>query len=75
MKRTFLFAAVGVAFMTAAVSTFVYVNNGSNSMDELFDANVEALTQDEIIVGPLCMECPNAACTSLGEVFLESVRA
>ena len=47
MKRTFLFAAVGVAFMTAAVSTFVYVNNGSNSMDELFDANVEALTQWE----------------------------
>ena len=44
-------------------------------MGELFDANVEALTQDEIIVGPLCMECPNAACSSLGEVYLESVRA
>ena len=74
MKKTFLLAA-GAVLLTAAVSTFVYVNNESNSMDELFDANVEALTQDEIIVGPLCMECPNAACSSLGEVYLESVRA
>ena len=74
MKKMILLAA-GAVLLGAPVSAFVYVNNESNSMGELFDANVEALTQDEIIVGPLCMECPNAACSSLGEVYLESVRA
>ncbi len=74
MKKMILLAA-GAVLLAASVSIFVYVNNENNTMGELFDANVEALTQDEIIVGPLCMECPNAACSSLGEVYLESVRA
>lgn len=33
--------------LAAAVSASVYVNNGNDSMDELFNANVEALTQWE----------------------------
>ncbi len=63
--------AAGAMLAAAAVSAFVYVNNEKNSMSDLFNANVEALTQDEIIVGNLCMQCPNYACSSLGEVFLE----
>ena len=31
----------------AAVSAFVYVNNEKNSMSDLFNANVEALTNSE----------------------------
>ena len=34
--------------------------------------NIEALSDTEIIVGPLCMECRNAACTSLGKVYLDN---
>lgn len=39
--------ATGVALLAAAVSTSVYVNNGRNSMDDLFSANVEALARNE----------------------------
>ena len=38
---------------------------------ELFDANVEALTDYEILVGNLCMKTSNYACSSLGEVYLD----
>ena len=46
MKKLVLIAAV-VVMSAAAVSAFVYVNNGKNSMGELFNANVEALTAGE----------------------------
>ena len=46
MKKTILLAGEAV-LLAAAVSAFVYVNNESNSMDELFEANVEALTRNE----------------------------
>ena len=74
MKKKIIFAATAV-FMTASVSVFTYISSERNAMDELFNANVEALAHDEIVVGPLCMECPNAACTSLGEVYVENIRA
>ena len=46
MKKLALIATA--AFLSvAAVSAFVYVNNGKNSMGELFNANVEALTRSE----------------------------
>ena len=47
MKKTFLLAA-GAALLAAAVSAFVYVKNENNAMNELFNANVEALTWCEI---------------------------
>ena len=47
MKRNF-FLAAGAVLLAAAVSASVYVNNGKNSLDELFNANVEALTRGEI---------------------------
>ncbi len=74
MKKKLLLAA-GAVLLASAVSAFIYVNKESNQMDELFNANVEALTEGEIIVGTLCMKWPNAACTSLGEVFEEHIRA
>ena len=74
MKKLVLIAAV-VVMSAAAVSAFVYVNNGKNSMGELFNANVEALTESEIIVGNLCMVCRNSACTSLGVVYEEHIKA
>ena len=46
MKRKLLLAA-GAMLAAAAVSAFVYVNNEKNSMSDLFNANVEALTNSE----------------------------
>ena len=42
----FLLAA-GAVLLAAAVSAFVYVKNENNSIDELFEANGEALTRNE----------------------------
>lgn len=47
MKKPVLIAA-GAVLLTAAVLAFVYVKNENNSMNELFNANVEALTWCEI---------------------------
>ena len=47
MKKTFLLAA-GAALLAAAVSAFVYVKNENNAMNNLFEANVEALARGEI---------------------------
>ena len=44
-KKVFLVA--GAVLFAAAVSAIVYVNNERNSMDELFNANVEALASGE----------------------------
>ena len=70
MKKNMILAA-GAVLVAAAVSAFVYVNNERNSMSDLFNTNVEALTRYEIIVGDLCVVCPNYACSSLGEVYLD----
>ena len=73
MKKK-IFLAAGAVLVAAAVSVFVCVNNERNSMDELFNANVEALADDEIIVGPLCMQARDRLCYSLGEYFENHVR-
>lgn len=46
MKKHMILAA-GVALVTAAISVFAFVNNEKNSIDELFNANVEALADNE----------------------------
>ena len=53
MKKHILLAA-GAVLVVAAVSVFVYVKNERNSMDELFNANVEALAQQETGLSILC---------------------
>lgn len=73
MKKKVILA-VGTLLFTAAVSTFVYVSNERKSVDELLNANVEALTEGEIIVGTLCMVYRNSACTSLGVVYKEHIK-
>ncbi|MDD7134828.1 MAG: hypothetical protein PUH82_00450 [Bacteroidales bacterium] len=47
------------------------LNNRSQDQSDLFQQNIDALSDEEITVGKLCMECPNAACVSLGVVILE----
>lgn len=44
-KRMFLLA--GSVLVAAAVSALVYVKNENNSMNEFFNANVEALANNE----------------------------
>lgn len=53
MKRIIILAA-GVFLLAAAMSVFVYVNNGSNSINEMFNANVEALAvqAEPVCTGP-----------------------
>jgi len=54
MKRIIILAA-GILLSTAAVSAFVYVNNGRNSLNNMFNANVEALADGEdgaVCTGP-----------------------
>ncbi len=53
MKKT-IFFAVAAMIMAAMVSVFVCVNNARNSMDELFNANVEALANNEGVNGKTC---------------------
>ncbi|MCM1177409.1 MAG: NVEALA domain-containing protein [Clostridium sp.] len=67
MKHKFIVAA-GAALVTAAVSAFVYVKNGSSPMDEFFNANVEALASDESSSSAgcdkYCYNKPSSVCAS-----------
>ena len=56
-----------LCFVAAAVSAFVYVKNENNSMDELFNANVEALTRSEESGTGTCY---NSITTSEGQKVL-----
>ena len=65
MKKSII-AAVAAGIMTIAGMAAVKTVSAEAS---LFERNVEALTEGEIIVGPLCMKVPNRACGSLGVVY------
>ncbi len=73
MKKVLIIAAS--ATLLAASMVFILAKTDNDVMHQLINANIEALTQDEIIVGDLCILCPNTACTSLGKVYLEHVKA
>lgn len=70
MKKLSL--SVGIVVLCFSC-TLAVLNNRSQDQSELFRKNIESLTDEEIIVGGLCIECPNAACRSLpfGDVILE----
>ena len=72
MKMKKLSLSVGIVVLCFSC-TLAVLNNRSQDQSELFRKNIEALTDEEIIVGGLCIECPNAACRSLpfGDVILE----
>lgn len=57
-KKTLIVTAVASLLGGTVLAT---ISSSRNSNDDLFKANVEVLTQSEIIVGPLCIECKNAA--------------
>ncbi len=50
MKKK-LFFVTGVAILTVAVSAFFYVNKEQNASNTLFNANVEALANEESTTG------------------------
>ena len=62
-----LIAASAAIILAAGAATCWTMYSGSE--DEFFNENLEVLMDSEIIVGDLCMVCPNAACTTLGEVL------
>ena len=68
MKKK-IFLAAGAVLVAAAVSVFVCVNNERNSMDELFNANVEALADDESsnsqACDRYCYNKPSSVCSSM----------
>ncbi len=56
--KIILFAA-GVVLLAASVTTFVCANRSNDPMNDLFRANVEALTRTEIGgFGELCSQSP-----------------
>lgn len=71
MKKVFILLAVITASVAATVAT-VYSND---TTDELLETNVEALADEEIIVGPQCAYNPATICESLGDVFYGFIRA
>ena len=67
MKKSKI-AAIAAGIVTLAG---IAVFKSASHETSLTRMNVEALAEDEIIVGPLCMVVQNYACTSLGEVLLD----
>ena len=68
MKKAIIAASAAIILAAGAATCWTMY---SGSEDEFFNENLEALMDSEIIVGDLCMECPNAACVALGEVLLD----
>ena len=65
---------VASVLIAAAVIAFICGKTEKTSLEDMFNENVEALAEEEIIVGPLCMVHKNSACSSLGEVYKEHIR-
>ena len=72
MKKTVITISVVAVMAVAAACAFCTVKANENPF---LNANVEALSEYEIIVGPLCMVAKNSACTSLGVVYPEHYKA
>ena len=72
MKRL---SKIILAVAAVALSVFLVICSVTEAELDCFEANVEALTDEEIIVGPLCMVCPRSACSSLGEVYEDHIKA
>ncbi|MCM1502599.1 MAG: NVEALA domain-containing protein [Bacteroidales bacterium] len=68
MKHKFLVAAGAAIVAAAAVSVFVHVRNENDAMDEFFNANVEALANDESSgsagCDKYCYNKPSSVCAS-----------
>ena len=73
MKHIFGYIVITTIIVIAA-SVSIYMNNARSMMDELMNANIDALSETEIIVGNLCMQCSDRLCYSLGEPFYDHVR-
>ena len=72
MKKLFL---ITIATALLAGGAFAAKTASKDGAADLFKANVEALADDEIIVGDLCAYQPDWRCVSLGEVFKDNIKA
>ena len=66
MKKAIIAASAAIILAAGAAASWTVFEGNE---DEFFNENLEALMDSEIIVGDLCMVCPNSACTTLGEVL------
>ena len=66
MKKAIIAASAAIILAAGAATCWTMY---SGSEDEFFNENLEALMDQEIIVGDLCMVWPHSACTTLGEVL------
>ena len=71
MKKAIIAASAVIILAAGAAASWAVF--GGNE-DEFFNENLEALMDQEIIVGDLCMVCKDSACTTLGEVLFEHIR-
>ena len=72
MKKTIITISAAAVMAVAVACIFCTIKANENPF---LNANVEALSEYEIIVGPLCMVAKNSACTSLGVVYEEHYKA
>ena len=72
MKKAII-AAFAVIILAAGAATCWTVFGGNE--DDFFNENLEALMDQEIIVGDLCVVWPHSASTTLGEVLKEHYKA
>ena len=72
MKKAII-AASAVIILAAGAAASWTVFRGNE--DEFFNENLEALLDQEIIVGDLCVVWPHSASTTLGEVLKEHYKA
>ena len=72
MKKTTITISAAAVMAVAVACIFCTIKANENPF---LNANVEALSEYEIIVGPLCMVAKNSACTSLGVVYEEHYKA
>ena len=59
MKHKIILFAAGAVLLAASAFTFASVNKSNDPMDDLFKANVEALSRSEVGgLGEICAQSP-----------------
>ncbi len=65
---------VSLAAALLAGGAFAAKFASGNEANDLFKSNIEALADEEIIVGELCAYQPDWSCWSLGEKFENNIK-
>lgn len=56
MKSKFFFVVIGIIFLVTSISTYVFISNKTNTMAEIFNANVEILADSESSGSVMCVK-------------------